>query len=670
MEFSNLKPDSALRLALVTLENEPDLAKNMLASIFKTDLPLNIEPDLIELISIMNEKAVKKYLHEINLHKLSKMLTAHFYSSPNFDLLLCNVMLEKLESLPQLFVSLRYGNIKDRIKTLFGWFYVENGQTVKGIEYLEEEIENLRTKREPSALAHALYHLGSAYIQMLQNEKALESLLEAKKILERIDPKGKLLEFVSNALKIQNDLEHGTFLPELSISEAKEIFQELTDEDEKESFPALLSFESFASLGLACFSKGEYDISLENFVKAVQVSREIIQRDKNFLPRLAGTLYLLGGVYTARGDKEKAIESFTESRKILQKVGLSSQYLLIQALNLMLLEAAYNDKKMLDSANECQAELWKTFENFDLNKEIDKVTADKTFSILCTHYISNGRFDVAEKCFTESNKIYEKLDKNSGAKKVQLKAAVSKLINTLSETIKANPFEQFPYSFADTQTKIGFTYYILARLESKVENFEKATEAYKEALKVYTIDKFPIEHVNTQDNLGNVYYFLAQTEDKNTKLTKAIAAYSEELSVYTFEKYPVDYAIVQINIGNSYYLLGQVEDKVENCKKAINAYINALRIYSLDQFPLNYAVAQINIGNTYNLLAEMESKRKNSIEAITAYSEAFKIYTFDKFPMKFAEVQFGLGISYFLLSEVEDKVENCKTSNQCTQRST
>jgi len=63
-----------------------------------------------------------------------------------------------------------------------------------------------------------------------------------------------------------------------------------------------------------------------------------------------------------------------------------------------------------------------------------------------------------------------------------------------------------------TYYNIGNIYKILAEVENKNENCERATSAYEEALKVYTQEQFPSECKKIKENIKIVHKMLSMID--------------------------------------------------------------------------------------------------------------------------------------------------------------
>jgi tetratricopeptide (TPR) repeat protein len=88
-------------------------------------------------------------------------------------------------------------------------------------------------------------------------------------------------------------------------------------------------------------------------------------------------------------------------------------------------------------------------------------------------------------------------------------------------------------------------------VRDKVDNLERAIQAYQEALKIRTLESYPIDYARTQNNLGGAYWSLAQVLDKRDNLDKAIQAYQEALRIFTLDRYPLDYSIMMRDLAEA-----------------------------------------------------------------------------------------------------------------------
>ena len=185
---------------------------------------------------------------------------------------------------------------------------------------------------------------------------------------------------------------------------------------------------------------------------------------------------------------------------------------------------------------------------------------------------------------------------------------------------------------ANTLLEVSDVYFQLNKPNIAFKKLFQSIQAFQEALKFHTPEDFPMQYAMTQNNLGATYSILAEVEDKAENCNKAIHAFQETLEFYTLKDFPMQYAATQNNLGIAYRTLAEVEDKAENCKKAIQACQEALKFYTPEDFPMQYAMTQNNLGNAYGTLAEVEDKAENREKAVQAFQEALSFYTKEEFP--------------------------------------
>jgi CHAT domain-containing protein len=190
-----------------------------------------------------------------------------------------------------------------------GNFYLELGQTIKAIDYLESAVSLQRANGDRSAEATTLHNIGVAYVGLGNSTKGLEYYQQALPLRRAVgDRKGEgatlsAMGWAYSALgELKKSLE--SFNTALPLRHAAADWR-------GESFTIFGRGSVYAELG-------ETQKALESYRQALQMSRAAGSR-----VAASNTLLLIGDLYRGYGDQKKALDAYAEALQIIEEFGES-----------------------------------------------------------------------------------------------------------------------------------------------------------------------------------------------------------------------------------------------------------------------------------------------------------------------------------------------------------
>ncbi len=242
-----------------------------------------------------------------------------------------------------------------------------------------------------------------------------------------------------------------------------------------------------------------------------------------------------------------------------------------------------------------------------------------------------------------------------------------KAIEFYSRALEYFGLRKNSYNNANTRNSIANSYRMLAEIENREENCERALNMCKEAMIDFPSEIYPELYFIFKINQGLTYQTLSISSDRKKNCKKALRAFNEALEFYTKSNYPLDYALIQNNLGNAYQTLAEIDRRVTNSKNAISAFSESLKIYTKDKYPQDYANGKHNIGSVYHILFDLDGNEKIFVNSINAYREALKIRTKRKYPFLYAETQGNLSSLLISYINKNESLKTCKLALYITQ---
>ncbi|XP_011407107.2 PREDICTED: tetratricopeptide repeat protein 19, mitochondrial-like [Amphimedon queenslandica] len=181
------------------------------------------------------------------------------------------------------------------------------------------------------------------------------------------------------------------------------IFKREEEEEEEEEGAVPLSFKILYFKAKSCISEGDYnsaESALHNGLHILQLST--YSNTRPFMEAMAATTYELGELYVIRRDWEKAVNSYTETIRLMTLCDISLE-------NPQVIELSLKVGKTLCNKNDYR-EAEKTF-NFTLSsalKLVDVDPSDNNVALLGMCYQAIGQFYLMSNDFTKAMGYFKK----------------------------------------------------------------------------------------------------------------------------------------------------------------------------------------------------------------------------------------------------------------------
>ena len=302
--------------------------------------------------------------------------------------------------------------------------------------------------------------------------------------------------------------------------------------------------ETMQKLGSAYRWKGLQDEAIKLLGKALDINRQLVERDEQFNPDLAKTLTVLGASYREKGILDKSIECLKEARDINRKHCAENEPQnaeLAEALSD--LGSAYWWDGQLDQAIECLDEALKINRHMVKTGGNFKPNLARTLTILGTSYRERGNLTEAIDCLKEASDIYEELSAN---------------------------IDRYRYDYAFALYNLGPAYWLKGRLDEAIKVLEDALKidrdyADKDVRGLRDLAR-------TLNNLGIAYRWQNRTDDAigtleeaascSRKLTDKEGNFKSDLAAYV-------YATTLYHLSAVYQRKGMVDEAIDRLKQAL-----------------------------------------------------------------------------------------------------
>jgi tetratricopeptide (TPR) repeat protein len=313
--LTNWKPESALRLAQVAIENQPRLTEQLinLATATETKLSSTMKPLLMDLAAIVNPVKTNTWLQGLTMQQLNKV---KFESdeAPTYMILWCKTALEK-----------------------------ENSELLGRSE---------RSVSEQSFLADTKQKLGAAYRWKEEHDEAINCLTEAL-VLDRelVKRDEQFKETLAKTLTVLGASYREKGMLDKSVDCLKEALRINREYYNKNKMYDIDLARALSDLGSAYWWEGRLDKAIEYLEEALSINREAAKADEYLVADLARTLTILGTSYRERGNLNDAVNSLEEASQKYDELSIKNdRFRYDRGYALYNLGASYWWKGMLNEA--------------------------------------------------------------------------------------------------------------------------------------------------------------------------------------------------------------------------------------------------------------------------------------------------------------------------------
>jgi tetratricopeptide (TPR) repeat protein len=235
--------------------------------------------------------------------------------------------------------------------------------------------------------------------------------------------------------------------------------------------------------------------------------------------------------------------------------------------------------------------------------------------------IANGKFDAAERFYTEGSRLDDTNVENLWT--------LANFLYHQNNTLKAITYYERALSLSKTDELIGTFSNSLGAAYSAVNKMPEAEKYYLQSLGIYTqlaqsnLQRFEPYLAGIAMNLGNYYSDVNKMPEAGKYFLQSLEIRTR-LSKSNPQQFEPDLAKIAMNLGNYY-------SDVNKMPKAETYYLQALDIYmrlsksNPQQFDLYLATTAMNLGNYYqtvNKMPEAERYYLQSLDIRTRLSES------------------------------------------------
>ena len=360
------------------------------------------------------------------------------------------------------------------------------------------------------------------------------------------------------------------------------------------NLPPLTKAGVLASLGTQYMFDNKVGLAEDYLFEAEALISDLDQFDTHTKEKRevrARTRLILGDLYIATNEFEKAESAYLEASTILDSLSLSDQ------ATYMPRRAALKSSMgvMFAKMNNFEGAKQKYEEAIDIFSQISKP--------------DNNKYDGAMvRASYNLGIMYEKLNDAPNAERVLLKT-----ISQYRQLVNANP-EKYQYELAGTLSALGVLY--------KNQNiYDKAKPAYFEALSIQeelilsNPDRFEPELGRTLMNIGTMHKNLNEPILAEKALLRSLEIY-ERLALINSSSYDISASQVRVNLGNLYLNLKQYDKALECYLKSLPTFIQ-LYEKSPNGFGHHLSLIRNNLGNAYTDVQNYNDAELNFQEALS-----------------------------------------------------
>jgi len=204
-------------------------------------------------------------------------------------------------------------------------------------------------------------------------------------------------------------------------------------------------------------------------------------------------------------------------------------------------------------------------------------------------------------------------------------------INEFNEVIEIVDKKETPEEFAELNTLLGDSHKDLSSiskdLKEKKYNLDHAISAYIQSLNItkgnHRTDVLKL--AETQEKLGVSYYNLSVITKSEDDLLNAINNFQEALAVREHRKQNNEFASIQNNLGVAYGLMAILKKDLNYCNEALHSLLDALEIRKDGLSAEELSATINNIGVIYYRMYSMNSDVKNLTESRRYLEDALGI---------------------------------------------
>lgn len=234
----------------------------------------------------------------------------------------------------------------------------------------------------------------------------------------------------------------------------------------------------------------------------------------------------------------------------------------------------------------------------------------------------------------------------------QRAGVTDRVIRVCEAILKTDAYKESPEKWATTQFSLGAAYQRRLR-GNRVDNIERAMEAFREALAVFTPKSYSRSWRNIKIALADLYRE-RPSGSRAENIEEAIRIYQELLNFHGRSPSRAR-ARMLLHLG-SVYLERVYESRANNIELSIEACEEAVDVLSYDRDPEEWARGQLHLGLAY--YKRVKGSREENIEAaIKAFESALGIYTREEYLSAWSVLHNNLGSAY------SDRVRGSKADN-------
>ncbi len=266
--------------------------------------------------------------------------------------------------------------------------------------------------------------------------------------------------------------------------------------------------------------------------------------------------------------------------------------------------------------------------------------------------IANGKFDEAERLYTEGVRLDETNMDNLGT--------LAYFLSKQNKKEKAITYYEKALALAKTEDLIGT---FCMNLGVAYKNLNKMSEAEKYYLKSLDIterlaksnpQQFEADLANTANSLGIFYSDLNKMPEAEKYYLKSLDIY-ERLAKSNPQQFEADLARTAMNLGVFYQTFNKMPDAEKYYLKSLDIY-ERLAKSDPQQFEANWAATAMNLGVFYSNLNKMLEAEKYYLKSLDIYERLAKSNP-QQFEADLARTLNNFGVFYKMTKQL-DKAQN------------
>ena len=349
----------------------------------------------------------------------------------------------------------------------------------------------------------------------------------------------------------------------------------------------------------------------------------------------AETLELLGRALSRKGNPKEAL--IHSNKALALKKELYPKNHRTIAFQYLLLGKNFNNLNEFDNA---KSSLEAAKEILDQTKGELKLKQDLNFKV-AHNYMDMSEHDLATKhitLFLDAVAQSEGLESDNAAKGYTLLASINSKQENFQKAIEYNQKAELIYNTLNLSNhpKVAPIYFNTANIYREITQFTKAINYYQKAL-INIKANYGEEHFNTARcylMIGDVYRNMGKLEEGLNYLNKA-----KPIFIKTMGKDHIYLATINTSIASCY-------DYKIKAKEMIDAYKNAISIYTTHKFYRGIAYCNFSIANIYQ-------RQENYQEAKAFFNKNLLLPYHNPNDEYFVEAHYHLAKCHIALNELD-----------------